>query len=223
MATRAKSSGNGQARRTKANGASRGTTGKTAKSRGAAADDALALLREDHKKVQKLFKSFEKLKSSDSSDDEKEELARQICSELVVHARIEEEIFYPALREAIDDQDLLDEAEVEHASAKELIEQISEMDAGDDLFDAKVTVLGEYINHHIEEEQNEIFPAAKKAKVDMASLGSELRQRKEELMQDLGMAEMDEDDEDVAARPAAAARQRGKSGEPAHRRAESRH
>lgn len=148
---------------------------------------AMEMLRADHQSVQKMFKQFRKLcASSSASDSEKEMLAREICSALTIHSQIEEEIFYPAVGEAIDEQHLLHEAEVEHASAKELIRQIGEMDAGDELFDATVTVLGEYINHHIEEEENEIFPAAKQAKVDNKGLGMELRERSQELMEESG-------------------------------------
>jgi hemerythrin superfamily protein len=98
---------------------------------------------------------------------------------LTVHAEAEEEIFYPAAREAIEEQDLLDEAEVEHASAKDLIAQIEAMDSSDPLYDAKVTVLGEYIDHHVEEEEKEMFPKVKKAKLDLEALGEEILQFKE--------------------------------------------
>ncbi len=99
------------------------------------------------------------------------QLAEQICQMLTVHATAEEEIFYPAVRAADVDEDLLDEAEVEHASAKDLIAQIQSMSPEDDLYDAKVTVLGEYINHHVEEEEGEMFPKARRAKVDLVGLG----------------------------------------------------
>jgi hemerythrin-like domain-containing protein len=105
----------------------------------------------------------------------------QICEELTVHAQIEEEIFYPAAREAISDDDMLNEAEVEHATAKDLIAQIQEMSGDDEMYDAKVKVLSEYINHHVEEEEGEMFPKAKKAKMDLEGLGVQLLERKEEL------------------------------------------
>jgi hemerythrin-like domain-containing protein len=109
--------------------------------------------------------------------------------ELTVHAQIEEEIFYPALREAIKDTDLLDEAEVEHASAKDLIAQIQEAAEVDDMFDAKVTVLGEYIDHHVKEERNEIFVKARAArKLDLVGMRDTLTARKEELMGELAAA-----------------------------------
>lgn len=144
--------------------------------------DALALLENDHKEVRKLFKAYEKLAKAESASDERQELAQRICTMLTVHAEIEEEIFYPAMREALEEDDLLDEAEVEHASAKDLIGQLEAMDADDDLYDAKVTVLGEYIEHHVREEENEMFPKARRAKVDLAALGAELQARKMELV-----------------------------------------
>ena len=94
---------------------------------------------------------------------------------------VEEEIFYPALGESIEEEDLMDEADVEHESAKSLIKQLSKMRPGEDHYDAKVTVLGEYVNHHVEEEQSEMFPKAKRAKVDLVELGERITQRKEQL------------------------------------------
>jgi hemerythrin superfamily protein len=140
--------------------------------------DAIALLRADHAKVQDLFDEFEKSRK----DSVKEKLAQQICMELTIHTAIEEEIFYPAVREAIKDGDMLDEAEVEHASAKELIAQIEGGAASDDKWSAKVTVLGEYIRHHVKEEQNEMFPKAKKSRLDLKALGEQLATRKQELL-----------------------------------------
>lgn len=176
--------------------------------------DAIALLTQDHKKVQKLFKEFEKI-SEEESDESKQELVNQICAELTIHATIEEEIFYPAARQAIEEEDLLDEAEVEHATAKDLIVQLAEMAAGDELYDAKVTVLGEYIDHHVKEEQNEMFPKVKKSKLDLQALGEQMLERKQELQEEMGLAgeeadkEADEDeseeDETPQRRPARAA------------------
>jgi hypothetical protein len=94
--------------------------------------------------------------------------------------RVEEEIFYPAVRAVIDDDDLMDEADVEHTEAKELIAQLEGMEPGDDHYDAKVLVLGENIDHHVQEEQNEMFPKVRKAKIDTAALGAQILQRKQE-------------------------------------------
>jgi len=148
--------------------------------------DACDLLDADHKAVKKMFNEFEKLTESRGNTREKKRmLADQICQELTVHAQIEEEIFYPAIRKAIKDELMMAEAEVEHMSAKDLIAQIQEMEAGDALFDAKVTVLGEYIDHHVKEERNEMFPKARASKVDLVKMRDALQARKEELMAEL--------------------------------------
>ena len=140
--------------------------------------DAIAILTADHKRVKKLFKTFDKMKEDGSATD-KQALAQQICDELSLHAEVEEQIFYPATRESIDKDDMLDEAEVEHASAKDLIAQIQAGDPSDPKWAAKVTVLGEYIDHHVEEEENEMFPKARKAKMDLESLGKEIAAMKQ--------------------------------------------
>jgi hemerythrin superfamily protein len=146
--------------------------------------DAIKLLKDDHREVKTWFKEFENLEDN----GEKEALARRICLALTIHARIEEELFYPALRKVIADEDLLDEAEVEHASAKELIAEIESMTADDRLFDAKIKVLGEYVMHHVGEEENELFPEARDADVDLKALGVQLSKRKAELMKKAGPA-----------------------------------
>ena len=140
--------------------------------------DAIAMLKADHRKVEELFASFEKARDA----ERKRKLATEICTELSVHTVIEEEIFYPALRGALRETDLLAEAEVEHASAKELIAQIQALDEPDEMFDAKVKVLGEYIDHHVKEERNEIFPKARSARgLDLVAMRDELEARKETL------------------------------------------
>ena len=143
--------------------------------------DAISILMEDHKKVKKLFTEFKKLKEADGDDNEKAGLVNAICTALTIHTQIEEEIFYPAVRAALDEDDLMDEADEEHESAKALIGQLEAMEPGDDHYDAKVTVLGEYIDHHVKEEQDEMFPKVKKAKLDLVELGSEMLQRQQEL------------------------------------------
>ncbi len=137
-------------------------------------EDAITLLTEDHKKVKKLFADFAKLAKGDGSDKAKAELVREICRDLTIHAQAEEEVFYPAVRAAIKDDDLMDEAHVEHAGAKNLIAQLDAMAPAHDHYDATVTVLGEMIDHHVKEEEEKMFPKAKKAKVDTAALGAAL-------------------------------------------------
>ncbi|RYX93373.1 MAG: hemerythrin domain-containing protein [Comamonadaceae bacterium] len=147
--------------------------------------DACDLLDADHRAVKKLFNQYEELMNSRSRNKEqgKRDLANQICMELTVHAQIEEEIFYPALRAVFKETDLLAEAEVEHAGAKDLIAQIEAAGSADEMFDAKVTVLGEYIDHHVKEERNEIFPKARASrKLDLIAMRDALAARKEELM-----------------------------------------
>jgi len=150
------------------------------------AQDAIAMLTADHKKVKRLFSDFDKLKDA-GSDEDKASIVDQICNELKIHTELEEEIFYPAVRKAIDDGDLMDEALVEHAGAKDLIAQLEDASPEDDLYDAKVTVLGEQIDHHVKEEEGDMFPKAKKAKVDTEALGATMLKRKITLMEKMGM------------------------------------
>jgi len=148
--------------------------------------DACDLLDADHKAVKKMFNEYEELTEAKGNTREKRRaLAEKICNELMIHTQIEEEIFYPALRKPIKDDLLMNEAEVEHASAKDLIAQIQGMDISDPMFDAKVKVLGEYIDHHVKEERNEMFPKARASKVDLVKLKDQLQMRKEELMAEL--------------------------------------
>lgn len=156
--------------------------------------DACDLLDADHKAVRKLFDEYRTLSESRARGAlaKKQQLAEQICLALTVHAQIEEEIFYPAARAVVKDKSLLNEATVEHASTKDLIEQIRGMDPSDDLFDAKVQVLGEYVDHHVKEERGELFPKVRESRLNLVALRDELEQRKEQLtgdMQELGEAE----------------------------------
>ena len=146
-------------------------------------NDVIDLLTEDHRKVEEMFEEYES--SKDEADDEaKSALVATICLELTMHASVEEEIFYPAARAALDeeDSDMLDEAEVEHASVKVLIADLADMQPSDALYDAKVKVLSEYVKHHVQEEEGEIFPSARESEIDLASLGEEVASRKQELM-----------------------------------------
>lgn len=148
---------------------------------------AIEMLIADHEAVKKLFKQYEKEKDAD--DESRQETAEKICNELTVHAEVEEELFYPFLRENLseDDMELVEEAGVEHQTAKDLIAQIEDAEDLDDTYDAKVKVLSEYIDHHVEEEEGEIFPKVKSKKEELDALGEEMMARKLELMEELGM------------------------------------
>jgi hemerythrin superfamily protein len=142
---------------------------------------AIEALMADHRKVEALFDDYEKAKQAD--DDSRRDIAEDICMELTVHATVEEEIFYPWLRETLedDDMDLVEEAQVEHDSAKDLIAQIQGATAVDDVYDAKVKVLSEYIKHHVKEEEEEIFPEVSSEKDALDEMGEEMAARKQEM------------------------------------------
>ncbi len=141
--------------------------------------NAIDMLVADHKLVKSLFEKYAAL--GDRSVVGKKKIADQICHELSVHMQMEEAVFYPGVRPLVKDDDLMDEAGVEHVSAKELIAHILAMDPGDALYDANVKVLSEQIDHHVDEEEGEMFPAVRKAKVDLADLGRQMRALKEQL------------------------------------------
>jgi hemerythrin superfamily protein len=145
-----------------------------------AAPDAITLLKNDHREVEGWFEEFEET----NSGAKKGKLARQICTALKVHTQIEEEIFYPACRAAGIEDDMMDEADVEHDGAKKLIEEIEAGKPGDDHWDARVKVLSEMIKHHVKEEEQRdgMFAKAKKADLDLEELGAQLQARKDELM-----------------------------------------
>jgi hemerythrin superfamily protein len=143
--------------------------------------DALDLLRSDHKEVDGLFKDFEAARE-DKKAAMRRGLVAQICDALTVHAKIEEEIFYPALRRNEDDAaNLVDEATVEHQTVKALVVELESASPDDDLYDAKVKVLSEYAKHHVKEEEGEMFPLARKSDLDLETLGADLLARKEAL------------------------------------------
>ena len=141
------------------------------------AQEATRLLRADHKLVNELFEQFE----SSRSASKKQELAAEICMELTIHSQIEEEIFYPAVQQALKDKTLVPEAKVEHETLKYLIAQIQKESPDSELWGAKVKVLSEYVKHHVKEEQTEIFPKVKASRLDLTELGAKLAERKEEL------------------------------------------
>jgi hemerythrin superfamily protein len=140
--------------------------------------EATAMLRADHKLVSELFEQYEKSRSP----ARKKELVAQICKELTVHAQVEEEIFYPAVKAALKDHELIPEASVEHATLKDLIAQVEGLEPDGEMFDAKIKVMSEYVKHHVKEEQNEIFPKARATRLDMVELGAQIDARKQELM-----------------------------------------
>ena len=141
---------------------------------------ALDLLEEDHQQVDGFFDEYETLEDA----GEKERMALKICLALTVHTQIEEEIFYPAIREAIEKAELIDEAIVEHAAAKQLIAEIEEMDPADELYDAKVKVLGEQVRHHIEEEEDKLFPEIESSELNLEALGKKMVERKAALLKE---------------------------------------
>lgn len=149
--------------------------------RKSAAPDAVAMLKADHDKVDGMFKKYERLKST----GDKTKLAHEICKELIIHTELEEQIFYPACLEAGVEEDMMDEAQVEHDGAKVMIIELLGKQSGDEYYDAKVKVLSEYIKHHVKEEEKPgegVFAKARKAKVDMATLGEKMAAKKEELV-----------------------------------------
>jgi hypothetical protein len=146
--------------------------------------DAVDLLTDDHLRVSALFKQFDKLAKKEAPGEQRQALAQAICAMLKAHTTIEEEIFYPAARAAGVDADLLDEADIEHASAKDLIAQIEAASADGDHYDAKVKVLGEYITHHVVEEHTEMFPKCRRTGMDLVTLRGELESRKMALLPD---------------------------------------
>ena len=143
-------------------------------------NEAIEMLKEDHAKVKKAFKEFEKMDRSDAETCR--QLVQTVCEDLKVHTTLEEEIFYPALREAMEDEDILNEAAVEHETAKMLIDQLENMEPDDPNYYATFTVLGEYVMHHVKEEEGEMFPEAKKTDIDFESLAQRMQDRKAELM-----------------------------------------
>jgi hemerythrin superfamily protein len=156
-------------------------TAKKASSRAAGAakpQDAIAMLKADHRKVSALFADFEKARAA----SRKKSLVAQICQELTVHTTLEEEIFYPAVKAALKDHELVPEANVEHGSVKDLIAQVEGIEPDGEMYDARVKVMGEFVKHHVKEEQNEMFPKAQKTKIDMLALGAQMSARKQELL-----------------------------------------
>jgi hypothetical protein len=151
-------------------------------------DDAVDVLKQDHKRVKELFKDFAELEGA-SPNTARIALTQDICTELIIHSAVEEELFYPVVRKAINDDDLMNEAEIEHATAKYIIKQLLPVKTDDTHFIAKVTVLREYTKHHINEEENEMFPKIRQAKLDLSMLTQQLMDRKKALQDQLKTTE----------------------------------
>ena len=181
-----------KAKRKSSNGGNGSRTRNTRDTRGsrrAGREDAIALLKADHREVEGYFEAFEKARS----DDRKQQLAEKICRALTVHTTIEEEIFYPAFLEATEEEDLHHEAAVEHDGAKKLIAEIESSGPDDDYYDAKVTVLSEMIKHHVNEEEKRdgLFAKSRQSEMDLEALGEQLAARKAELMNDMRLKSSD--------------------------------
>ena len=141
------------------------------------ANPVLTMLKADHKKVKALFGEYE-----DASPRKQQDIAKTTIQELEIHAGLEEGLIYPAIREGIDDEELMNEANEEHHLVHVLIAELKKLDPNDDIFKAKFTVLGELVKHHVKEEEGTMFPQAQKAKIDWEELKAEVLERKEELM-----------------------------------------
>ncbi len=164
----------------------------TKSARGGSQPVAIELLMADHRKVEQLFDEFE---SQKDDTEAKSGIAERICNALKVHAQVEEELFYPWVAEQVDDddQEMVEEAKIEHQSAKDLIAKIEACDPDDDQYDALVKVLSEYIKHHVKEEEQEMFPQVASKADELDELGQEIAARKAELKEEMGIEE--EDDE----------------------------
>ena len=162
-------------------------------------DDAIALLKKDHREVEELFKEFEALEEGDSQAVEP--VIASACMELKIHDKLETEIFYPAIREQAGEEkevkDLLNEAEVEHEHVRDLVQTIEGMSADDEKRNAHFTVLVEYVKHHVKEEEKEMFPKLKKLDIDFKEIGRQMKERKQELMAEMGI-EVEEEAEETA-------------------------
>lgn len=175
------------------------STSTSSGARSGAKNQIIEMLKADHKKAKKAFKDFEKL---DPQEDPEscQALVEQTCAEIEVHAELEEQVFYPAARSAIKEEDLMDEAEVEHMTAKVLIQQLKEMNADDEKFAATFKVLGEYIDHHVKEEEGEMFKQLTRPGVDWDGVLEQMHQQRMRLLEEKGLpAEGSAEEEEASA------------------------
>lgn len=154
--------------------------------------NAVDILTRDHKEILDHFKKFKKMVEDNAPPSEKDALVKKACAALLLHTRLEEEIFYPAMRRITGGDDLIDKAAVEHDQAKQLIDELLEMMPGEELHDAKFIVMGEHIRNHIKEEEGQIFPLAEDLDIDLDLLGREIEMRRAELEEEMGDAVFDE-------------------------------
>ena len=150
------------------------------------ASDIIDILKEDHDRVLALFARFERIRDR-ADDQEKQILVEAACTELAIHSHLEEETLYPALRQALERAEPVEEAEVEHMMVKHLVGQLETMQAGDPLYDARFAVLGEYVKHHIRREQERIFPMIRQAGSGLGSLAQDIRQQRHEMRSEFGV------------------------------------
>ena len=186
------------------------STPSSSRSSGSAKTQIVAALKDDHKKVKKAFRDFEKLDPG-RDPESAQALVERTCAELEVHAELEEQLFYPAARQALKEEDLIDEAEVEHTTVKVLIEQLKGMNPSDANYAATFKVLGEYVNHHVKEEEGEIFPGLTRTGVQWDSILEQMTMRREELKEEKGLADLEDEEamdqsDDAAVRGSRASR-----------------
>jgi hemerythrin superfamily protein len=190
------------------------TSRPSSRAASAARAQVIDALIDDHKRVKKAYRDFKKLDPQEDTE-RCQQLVNQVLMELQVHTALEEELLYPAIREAVNDTDMLDEAEVEHESAHTLIDQLQLMTPEDDKYIARFTVLCEYVLHHVKEEEGELFPSLEKARMDWQTLAGEIETRREELMAVHAPAdeeeEEEEDMEEAVAAPAPARKRTSRS------------
>jgi hypothetical protein len=189
-----------------------------ARTRTSARNEIFEMLKEDHKRAKKAFRDFAKL-DEEGDTQACEALAARTCKELQLHMRLEEDVFYPAARAGLKEEDLVEEAEVEHGSAKALIEKMQALSGDDPKFAATFTVLGEYIKHHVKEEENEMFEQLGRAKVDWEGVLEEMLAHRMELEAELGLAAEDAEDEAAADLALTARQVQGRTQAKAARRA----
>lgn len=174
-----------------------------------ARNEILEMLKEDHQRVKKAFKAAQKLDPEDDAE-ELQAIVEETLADIDIHARLEEELFYPAVREAIKEQDLIEEAEVEHGSARMLMDQLHAMSPDDPKYMATFKVLGEYVKHHIKEEENQLFEQiGNRSKVQWEELQQQMLTMRETLLAEMGYGE--EEDVEEEEQPRASSRSRGRN------------